>query len=167
MDDKYDHDSMIGQPAKFAHALCRMVADQIGPQGKISSFKWTHVDGKLVQTHHNSQLVMHGPVVYADRPYDMITQESDDAKKLAKMIFVKSTEFSAQHEYRFAIMNEGAEEETVQLEISGMMRDALKQSKGEKIRTKPAASDGLDEDEDQAIFEISVSSTVRKYTLPC
>ena len=34
LDEDYDHVSEIGQPAKFAQALARIVTEQIGPRGK-------------------------------------------------------------------------------------------------------------------------------------
>lgn len=59
---KYDHESTIRQPARFALALGAMFADQTGPQGKRDHF--THNDE--IRSFHDSQFVLHGPVWYTD-----------------------------------------------------------------------------------------------------
>ncbi len=124
----YDHVSVIGQPAKFAQALGNMVADQLGPQ--LSEGSMTSSTGGLEteKTKHKAQWVLHGPVVYTDSVYDFLEGITNNEQRVAAQIFVKGREYAAQQEYRFAILNEGAEQETVILQISGMMRDALKQT---------------------------------------
>ena len=75
LDEDYDHVSEIGQPAKFAEALARMVIEQIGPLGKDAWSTGT-IDGMAgARTKHKSQWVIHGPVVYTDRLYDMVSGE--------------------------------------------------------------------------------------------
>ena len=134
--NNYDHVSYIGQPTKFAQALAHMVAEQIGPRVQEGSLTST-IDGtKSEETKHKSQWVMHGPVVYVDSVYEMLNGITDEKTQLAAAIFSKSREYAAMKEYRFAVLNEGAEKETVLLQISGMMRDALKQSR--KTLTRPA-----------------------------
>ena len=59
--------SEIGQPAKFAEALARMVTEQIGPLGKEAWSTGTSDGAAGVRTKHKSQWVIHGPVVYTDR----------------------------------------------------------------------------------------------------
>ena len=124
----YDNVSVIGQPAKFAQALANMVADQLGPQ--LSKGTMTSSTGGLEteKTKHKTQWVLHGPVVYTDSVYDLLESITNNEQRVAAQIFVKDREYAAQQEYRFAILNEGAEQETVILQISGMMRDALKQT---------------------------------------
>lgn len=146
LDDDYNHVSEIGQPAKFAEALARMVTEQIGPQGKEGWLTGTS-DGTVgAKTKHKIQWVIHGPVIYTDRLYDMLTRESDEVKRLAATLFAKPATHAAQREYRFVVINEGATDETVLLKTSGMMRDALRPAEGGLIRPSPLPADTLGED---------------------
>ena len=145
--EEYDHVSEIGQPAKFAEALARMVTEQVGPQGKDGWLKQTTDGAEAERTKHKLQWVIHGPVVYTDQVYDTVAAQSDGMERLAASIFTKSTKYAAQREYRFAVLNEGADEETVLLRISGMMRDALKRTKGGLVRTPPAPVETAEDDE--------------------
>ena len=146
LDDDYDHVSEIGQPAKFAEALARMVTEQIGPQGKEGWLNGTSDGTTGARTKHKLQWVIHGPVIYTDRLYDMLTGENDEVKKLAATLFAKPATHAAQREYRFVVLNEGATDETVLLKISGMMRDALRPAEGGLIRPSPLPTDTLGED---------------------
>ena len=130
----YDHVSVIGQPAKFAQALANMVADQLGP--RLSEGSMTNSTGgvETEETKHKTQWVLHGPVVYTDSVYNLLEGITNSEHRIAAQMFVKGREYAAQKEYRFVILNEGAEEETVILQISGMMRDALKQTDHGLIR---------------------------------
>ena len=146
--EEYNHVSVIGQPAKFAQALARMVAEQIGPQGQDGWLRDTTDGAKGPRTKHTAQWVMHGPVVYTDEVYDSLTRNLDERARVAAHIFTKSTKYAAQREYRFAVLNQGASEQTVRLSISGMMRDALKRTHRGLVRippsqTKTAVSDEL------------------------
>ena len=125
LDPAYDHESQIGQPAKFAEALGRMVTEQLGPQSKNSWMRGSIGKGKSVRTKHPTQWILHGPVVYADRLYDSLTRDANEATGLAASIFTKSATHAAQREYRFAILCDRTVDEKVFLTISGMMRDAL------------------------------------------
>ena len=145
--EEYDHISEIGQPAKFAQALAHMVAEQIGPQGKDGSMRGTTEGAEGPLTKHKLQWVMHGPVVYTDQVYDTLTRDFDERTRVAAFIFTKSTKYAAQREYRFAVLNEGAGEETVLLRISGMMRDALQRTEGGLIRNTPAPAERPEDDE--------------------
>ena len=73
LDEDYDHVSEIGQPAKFAQALARMVTEQIGPRGKDARLTGTSDGAAGARTKHRNQWVIHGPVVYTNRLYDMLT----------------------------------------------------------------------------------------------
>ena len=135
---EYDHVSEIGQPAKFAQALARMVSEQIGPQGQDGWLRDTTEGAETEGTKHRNQMVLHGPVVYVHSVYDALEAHTDNRARMAAFIFTKSKKYAAQREYRFAVLNEGAKEETIVLHISGMMRDALGPSERGLIRT-PAA----------------------------
>ena len=146
LDEDYDHVSEIGQPAKFAQALARMVTEQIGPRGKDAWLTGTSGGDAGARTKHRNQWVIHGPVLYTDRLYDMLTREGDEVRRMATCLFAKPMTHAAQREYRFVVLNEGATEETVLLKISGMMRDALTQTEGGLIRPSPAPAETVGED---------------------
>ena len=116
LDDNYNHVSEIGQPAKFAQALARMVTEQIGAQGKDGWLTGTSDGAAGARTKHKVQWIIHGPVVYTDRLYDMLTSEADEVRRLAATLFAKSATHAAQREYRFVVLNEGAADETVPAE---------------------------------------------------
>ena len=146
LDEDYDHVSEIGQPAKFAQALARMVTEQIGPRGKDARLTGTSDGAAGARTKHRNQWVIHGPVVYTNRLYDMLTGEEDEVRRMAACLFAKPMTHAAQREYRFVVLNGGATEETVLLKISGMMRDALTQTQGGLIRPSPAPAETVGED---------------------
>ena len=146
LDKDYDHVSEIGQPAQFAQALARMVTEQIGPTGKDAWLTGTSDGAAGARTKHKQQWVIHGPVVYTDRLYDMLTGEEDEVRRMAECLFAKPITHAAQREYRFVVLNGGATEETVLLKISGMMRDALAPTKGGLMRPSPAPAETVGED---------------------
>lgn len=122
---EYDHISQIGQPAKFAQALARMVAEQIGAQGDDGHLKQTVEGVEGITTQLPTQWVFHGPVVYSDQPYRDLAGDEEGIPGVPALIFTKSAEYAAQREYRFAIFCHDNDAETVRLRISGMMRDSL------------------------------------------
>ena len=146
LDEDYGHVSEIGQPAKFAEALARMVTEQIGPLGKDAWLTGTSDGAAGARTKHKSQWVIHGPVVYTDRLYDMVSGEEDEVRRMAACLFAKPITHAAQREYRFVVLNGGATEETVLLKISGMMRDALAPTKGGLIRSSSAPAETVGDD---------------------
>ena len=162
LDEDYDHVSEIGQPAKFAQALARMVTEQIGPRGKDAWVTGTSDGAAGARTKHKNQWVIHGPVVYTDRLYETIVGEEDEVRRMAACLFAKPMTHAAQREYRFVVLNGGAAEETVLLTISGMMRDALAPSEGGLIRPSPAPAETVGED--GAVLPRPVrSSTTQRY----
>ena len=161
LDEDYDHVSEIGQPAKFAEALARMVIEQIGPLGQDAWSTGT-IDGMAgARTKHKSQWVIHGPVVYTDRLYDMVSGEGDEVRRMAACLFAKPITHAAQREYRFVVLNGGAAEESVLLKISGMMRDALAPTEGGLIRPSPEPAETVGEDGAQLPRPVKASTTER------
>lgn len=146
LDKDYDHVSEIGQPAKFAQALARMVTEQIGPRGGEARATGTTDGISGARTKHKHQWVIHGPVVYTDRLYDMLSEEEDEVRRMAACLFAKPITHAAQREYRFVVLNGGAAQETVLLKISGMMRDALTPTEGGLIRPSPSPEKTVGED---------------------
>lgn len=139
LDPAYDHESVIGQPAKFAEALGRMVAEQLGAQGKDGWFRSGLEGVEGDKTFRPTQWVLHGPMVYSDRLYETLAGESDEAARIAAMLFTKSHSHAAMREYRFAILRDGTVDDKVLLTISGMMRDALRPTGHGLVRPVPAA----------------------------
>ena len=162
LDENYDHVSEIGQPAKFAQALARMVTEQIGPRGKDAWLTGTSDGAAGARTKHKHQWVIHGPVAYTDRLYETIVGEEDEVRRMAACLFAKPMTHAAQREYRFVVLNGGAAEETVLLTISGMMRDALAPSEGGLIRPSPAPAATVGED-GAVIPRPMQSSTTQRY----
>ena len=159
LDEDYDHVSEIGQPAKFAQALARMLTEQIGPKGKDAWLTGTSHGEAGARTKHRHQWVIHGPVVYTDRLYETIAGEEDEIRQVAACLFAKPTTHAAQREYRFVVMNGGAAEETVLLKVSGMMRDALKPSASGLIRPSPAPAEMVGDDGAALPSGLQASST--------
>ncbi len=135
--DDYTHASTIGQPAKFAQALARMVAEQLGPQGTPETVTQTMSGNESESPRHPTQVVVHGPVVYSDNVYEALAEAPDDIRGMASYIFTKRAEFAEQREYRFAVLNGGGDEEAVGLQISGLMRDALQRTDHGLRRSAP------------------------------
>lgn len=146
LDEDYDHVSVIGQPAKSAQALGRMVTEQIGPRGKDAWLTGSSDGETGARTKHKHQWVIHGPVVYTDRLYETIVSEEDEIRRLAACLFAKPITHAAQREYRFVVLNGGADEDTVLLKISGMMRDALAVKESGLIRPTPEPAEKIGED---------------------
>ena len=119
---KYDHESVIRQPGKFALALGEAFADQRGPQGQRGDAN--HPGG--IKSFHNTQLVLHGPVWYTDDVYGFL--ESRRSEPLYNMypFFLKDSKYRDQQEYRFVLRCETfVNAETLRLNITGSMRDTL------------------------------------------
>ena len=135
--DGYDHVSEISQPAKFAQALAHMVAEQAGPRGQEGTMRDTMEGSETEETTHKTQWVVHGPVVYTDSVLHALDGITDNTHRIAASIFTKGSGHAQQREYRFAVLNEGADEESVILRISGMMRDALKPTEHGLVRAAP------------------------------
>ena len=119
---KYDHESVIRQPAKFAQALGLMFADQVGAEKKGGHF--SHAGS--IRSSHESQPVFHGPVWYTDDVHGFLKEFTSDPLYLLYPLFVKDSQYRAQREYRFVLHRETpVQEEWLDLSICGMMRDAL------------------------------------------
>ncbi len=137
LDPDYDHTSTIGQPAKFAQALGRMVTEQLGPQGRAAPLKTSLRGRYTTQSTYPSQMVLHGPVVYAERLHEALTRNADEATTVARYIFAKDVTHSAQREYRFAILCDRHVKNEQLLTVSGMMRDSLRPTTSGFVRRAP------------------------------
>lgn len=104
----HDHYWSFRSPRMFARALGLMVVDQLGPRGQAT--KLTH-DGASEVTHHKGQVVFHGPVAYVEDTYGYVDESATDLERLLRPLFVKRLEYRHQREYRFAVWDEGEQEE--------------------------------------------------------
>ena len=138
LDPAYDHQSVIGQPAKFAEALARMAVEQLGPQSHGARMTSTVGDSPEVHGEHRGRWVIHGPVVYVDSVYESLSQAEDEVSRVAASMFTKSASHAAMREYRFVILRGRDAAEKVRLRISGMMRDALAPTAHGLVRVAPA-----------------------------
>ena len=119
---KYDHESTIRQPRRFAFALGEMFADQHGPQGNRNDLKHDTV----IRSFHETQIVFHGPVWSTDDVLGFLQARESEPLYLLYALFVKHTDYKEQREYRFVVHCERpVESETLLLRISGNMRGAL------------------------------------------
>ena len=125
MPKSYDHVSHIRSPREFARALGVMVAAQLGPQGKDATLKHGFGDCKFT-TEHKCQQIYHGPVVYAENPYDMIFDSPTSVEFALLPLFIKSTKYKDQREYRFLVFTEEEPSaNVVNLDVSLAMLESM------------------------------------------
>ena len=118
--------SRIHRPTQFAQALGISVCEHIGATGEPAPVKTTFHGFRTMERERTPQLVLHGPVLYVDDPYRCIAATELGWPRICSMIFVKSREYEAQREYRFAVLSIPPEVgEVFDLPISGMLRDCL------------------------------------------
>ncbi len=123
---EYDHTSYIRHPREFARVLGSMVAEQCGPQGDNGSMRHTFGNNSTFNTKHKGQVIYHGPVVYADGPYDVIFSSTTETAFTLLPLFIKDRRFQDQREYRFAIMtSKEPAKDTVDLDVSSAMLEAM------------------------------------------
>ncbi len=126
--DSYTSVARIYRPTQFAQALGLGVCEHIGAAGKPAPTRATFHGFRTVEVERTSQMVLHGPVVYVDDPYRYIAETEHEAgwARICSMIFVKSWDYAAQKEYRFALLSIRPEVgEVVDLPVSGMLMDCL------------------------------------------
>lgn len=140
MDPKYDHSTDIHQPRAFAFALSSMVAEQLGPQGGEMT-KQTRLGEFSSNSHHRTQTVFHGPVLYVDDPFEFVERARNDYETMFIPIFLKRRKYEAQREYRFVIWCD--EEPTmpfVDLEVSPAMFSSFQSPPSEEGMTEKASN---------------------------
>ena len=119
---KYNHESMIRQPTKFAQALGLMMADQVGTQGRKGNLSHS----SSIKSLHDTQYVYHGPVYYTDDVFEFLKSRESDPLYSIYPLFVKDSQYKEQREYRFVLHCETpVQEQYLDLQISGMIRDSL------------------------------------------
>ena len=154
---RYDHESVIRQPARFARALGLMYADQIGPQRKDGRI--SHPGG--MRSVHDSQVVRHGPVWYADDVFGFLKALESDPLYPLYALFLKDREYEAQREYRFVVHCETpVEMHWLDLRIPGMMRDALAPPNS----TRPVCFEKVDETADGPSSRLDTGPKMLRFT---
>ena len=110
LDPKYLHESHIPSARTFAQMLGRAYVEAYGPpDDEMKPFNHSLDDGAKGTTFHRHAVVVHGPVVYVDDPYEVCTEalrsQQNTATRLLLPIFTKGMERSGQREYRFVILD--------------------------------------------------------------
>ena len=124
--ENYTSVARIHRPTQFAQALGFGVCEHIGATGKPAPLTGAFHGFKTFEMHRTPQIVLHGPVLYVDDPYRCIAEAEAGWAQICSMIYVKSCEYAAQKEYRFAMMSIRPEvDEVFDLPVSGMLRDCL------------------------------------------
>ena len=122
----YDDCTTIHQPRKLAQALGLMFMDQVGPNEKDGTFSHKGMATKPLVTLHESQMIIHGPVLYTDDVYGFLDAHQDPALKNIFPLFVKDKSLKDQREYRFVLLgNDDVNNQYKDLFVSGQIRDAL------------------------------------------
>ena len=135
MSPKYDHASHIYRPRAFASALSSMVADQCGPQGSKMTMQVRFGD-LSARCRRASQTVFHGPVVYAEDPYEVVTSAQSELEKILLPMFLKASGHghADQREYRFVIWtNEEPRDPYVDLKIPSSMIGSMRERRDAPI----------------------------------
>ena len=95
--------SLIGSPRHFARALSEMTASQLGPQCEEVNWQGRIGEHNLDPRCLGSQTVFHGPVIYTDDVYRVISRASSDLERMLLPVFTKHTRYRNEREYRFFI----------------------------------------------------------------
>lgn len=164
--DGYTSVVRIYRPAQFAFALGLGICEHIGVSGKPAPMTGTFHGFRTVKMERSSQMVLHGPVLYVEEPYETIETAEEGWPQICSMIFVKSRAYAAQKEYRFAVLsipeNVG---EVVDLPFSGMMQDCLKPVKTPLVGSEPEVAIEEDGSKTPGKRETSRSYTYRRRTV--
>ena len=124
--ENYTSVARIHRPTQFAQALGLGVCEHIGATGKPVPMSGNFHGFKSFEVQRTPQLVLHGPVLYVDDPYDSLAKAETGWAKTCAMTFVKSREYAEQKEYRFVMLSIRPEAgEVFDLPVSGMLRDCL------------------------------------------
>ena len=124
----YTRFTPIYRPTQFAQALGLGVCAHIGVRGKAGPVRAIFDGFRTLEERRTTQMVLHGPMMYVDNPYQCIDEAKPGWERLFAMIFLRSREhdYAAQKEYRFAMLSIGPEVGDVfDLPVSGILKDCL------------------------------------------
>lgn len=109
LDPKYHHESHIPSARTFAQMLGRAYVEAYGPPDDDMEPMTHSLDGGAKgTTFHLNAVVVHGPVVYVNNPYEVCTEALRSRYSVRRMllpVFTKGLERRAQREYRFVILD--------------------------------------------------------------
>ena len=109
LDPKYRHESHIPSARTFALMLGRAYVEAYGPpDDDMKPMSHSLDNGTEGTTFHRTALVVHGPVIYVDNPYDVCTGALRSRYSITRMLlplFTKGVKHSGQREYRFVILD--------------------------------------------------------------
>ena len=164
--DDYTSVLRLYRPAQFALALGLGICEHVGVSGKPAPMTGTFHGFRTVKVERSAQMVLHGPVLYVEEPYETIMAAEEGWPQVCSMIFVKSRAYAAQKEYRFAVLsipeNVG---EVVDLPVSGMMQDCFKPVKTPVVGSEPEVAIEEDGSKAPGKRETSRSYTYRRRTV--
>ena len=164
--DRYTSVVRLYRPSQFAFALGLGICEHVGVSGNPAPMTATFHGFTKVTVERSAQMVLHGPGLYVEEPYETIGRAEDGWPQVCSMIFVKSRAYAAQKEYRFAVLsipeNVG---EVVDLPVSGMMQDCLKPVKTPLAVSEPEVAFEEDGSKTPGKRETSKSYTYRRRTV--
>ena len=110
LDPKYRHESHIPSARTFAQMLGRAYVGIYGPtDDEMKPVIHSQDDVIVGTTYHRNTVVVHGPVVYVDDPYEVCTKALESRYSSTRVLlpmFTKGLERREQLEYRFVILDE-------------------------------------------------------------
>ena len=128
LDDDYDHVSYIYRTREFVRSLGSMVTEQLGPQGREHESESRFGNLDKIRTHYRTQAIFHGPVIYVDDPYEVISNVFSKIELMFLPVFIKGLEYQDQREYRFSIWTEEEpSDQCVDLNITPAMLGSLQE----------------------------------------
>ena len=131
MEEGYNHVSCIRRPREFARALATMAAEQLGRQGRPAVLTHSFEEEPTLRTRHGVQWLFHGPVIYVDDVYGLISAAATKHELMLLPLFAKERKYQAQREYRFAIRTESEPSvETTLLDPTPAMIGAMGEKAG-------------------------------------
>ena len=163
----------ILRPSEFAFGLGAEICRQIGPHGDKMPLKGSFFGYKSIEYNSISQMVLHGPVLYVDDPYDHIERAETKWERILAMVFLKSKVdrdrpdvcFEDQKEYRFAlpmIPKDGTDHTLVPL--SGLMKDSLRPMPATSIPLTDTMPDSFTQQASEKCDDTKTVVTGLKYT---
>ena len=126
--DSYTSFTPIYRPTQFAQGLGLGVCAHIGVRGEAGPVQTIFRGFMTLEERRTTQMVLHGPMLYVDNPYQCIDEAKLGWEKIFAMIFLKSRErgYAAQKEYRFAMLSIRLKVgNCFDMPVSGILQDCL------------------------------------------
>lgn len=126
--EEYTSITKIYRPTQFAQGLGFGMSEHIGVRGEAKPIRCSFDGFSATEEVRRGQIVLHGPMLYVDNPYQWISQAETRWERLFAMCFLKSRErdYVSQKEYRFVLLSIGDDVRDVfDLPVSGWLKDCL------------------------------------------